>query len=448
MTDNGASSESSSGPGPSLAAWVEAMAKVQQQWLSAMLDHDDTSDAMAPLFAEAAQQWGSVLNRAGEAWSAEMGPTAVQVMDRFAHGQQALASVYQLVVQAWQEALANTGEGGDVAAVLEEYGERVDEQARKAVNVWSQTTQDTNALWQKYLDGLQQAGLPHSLFVGMAPGSAEASDRGADPAADAFFESLYKLFEFETLSERLLDAPALGLSREFTQDVAQGFKAFQEHQRAAVRYRSILASITSDAVQHFLRTLGTRIREGEGPQTLKELSKLWTRVADKTFVQAFRTDDYVDAQNDYLEASLRLRRQQRTIAEAFQRALDQPTRSELEEVYALLHRLRQENKELKREVAALQATTDDLSAGQKALQEEMDSLRRRAGQTEVGGAPDDLTAVPGIGAARQATLHAAGITTYAQLADAEAERLREAFGASIREERLQKWKSAARELAG
>jgi class III poly(R)-hydroxyalkanoic acid synthase PhaE subunit len=444
MTKNGTDGGSSFDPQDAMASMMNAVSEAQQRWLRSAFDAQADADAMPPLFADAAQQWARSMQSATQAWTADVEPITARVLDRVQHGQDAMLRIYQLVLDAWQEAAQQAEDGEDVAAVMDDYVERVDEQARKAVNVWSEATQDQTTMWEDYLGVLQRAGLPHGLLLRMQRPDAS---RTSDTASDAFFEHLYKLFEFETLSERLLDAPALGLSREFTQEVAQGFKAFQEAQRAGVRYRSTLASIATDATQHFLRTLGTKIREGEAPETLQELSKLWTKEADRTFVRAFRTDDYIGAQNDYLEASLRLRKQQRTISEAFQRALDQPTRSELDEVYELLHRLRQENKELTRAVAALRDEREARTEVHEALREEMDRLRARVRHVEQDAAPDDLTAISGIGSARAETLRDAGITTYAQLATADAAMIRDAFGTSISDERVQAWQSAARDLA-
>ena len=445
MTKNGTDGGSTFDPQAAMASMMNAVSDAQQQWFASVLGASGDVDAASPLFADAAKQWTASMQSATQAWSADMEPIAARVLDRFQYGQDAMLRIYQLVLEAWQTAVEHAGEGEDVTAVMEEYMERVDEQAREAVDVWNETTQDQTTMWQDYLDVLQRAGLPHGLLLRMQPPGASGDD--TDAASDAFFESLYKLFEFETLSERLLNAPALGLSREFTQEVAQGFKAYQEAQRAGGRYRAVLASIATDATQHFLRTLGTKIREGEAPETLRELSKLWSKVADKTFVRAFRTDEYIDAQNDYLEATLRLRKQQRTITEAFQRALDQPTRSELEEVYELLHRLRQENKELKRAVSSLRDDREEHAATHEALREEIDQLRSRVRRAEAGAASDDFSAISGIGSARAETLRDAGITTYAQLAAADAERIRDAFGAAISDDRLRAWQDAARDLA-
>ena len=62
--------------------------------------------------------------------------------------------------------------------------------------------------------------------------------------------------------------------------------------------------------------------------------------------------------------------------------------------------------------------------------------------------PDDLTAIRGIGIAGQNRLHAAGIKTYAHLAEASPEELRNIVGKLGRGSEVEDWIAQARELAG
>ncbi len=62
-------------------------------------------------------------------------------------------------------------------------------------------------------------------------------------------------------------------------------------------------------------------------------------------------------------------------------------------------------------------------------------------------AEDDLTAIRGIGAATQKCLNAAGIKSYAQLADADPEDVRRALNKRQQNTKVERWISQARELA-
>ncbi len=73
-------------------------------------------------------------------------------------------------------------------------------------------------------------------------------------------------------------------------------------------------------------------------------------------------------------------------------------------------------------------------------------------EDSASGAPedeplDDLTAIRGIGAATQKRLNAAGIKSYAQLADADPEDVRAALNEQQQNTKVERWISQARELA-
>ena len=487
MSKNGTSFSDATIP---MSSFMEAMASAQKRWMQTLATSDESSSAFPPLFNEAASQWQSAMDNTMDTWSGETEPIVKQTMERMTQSQSLMLQISQMAMEAWQEAAQRVQEGDDVQHVMQAYVERVDEQIRKATTSLNHLAQDQQASWQTFVETMQGAGLPFGMLLSMMP---TPSDRGraAETPVAAMFESLYRLFEFETLGGRLLDAPAIGLSREFNEKVAQAFKSFQEYQRASVRYQTVVSSIWSDTLQNFATKLGERMQEGEGLDTMRDLSTLWTKVADKTFVRAFRTEDYIEAQNDYLEASLSLRQHQRILSEEFQRALDQPTRSELDEVYKLLNRLRRENKSLKNDLknvapadghAAAPSPTASSGEDAAALRSEVDALRSELADLKAdvhaastaapdpaaearpaqddspadeaapngqpaGDAFDDLTAIKGIGSATQDQFYEAGLTTYQQLADASGDEICEALGADINADRLSSWRSAADELA-
>ncbi len=70
-----------------------------------------------------------------------------------------------------------------------------------------------------------------------------------------------------------------------------------------------------------------------------------------------------------------------------------------------------------------------------------------AGAAGAAGAADDLTAIKGIGLTTRNRLRRAGITTYARLAEAKPEHVREALGKSSRGTRVDAWISQAAKLA-
>ena len=86
-------------------------------------------------------------------------------------------------------------------------------------------------------------------------------------------------------------------------------------------------------------------------------------------------------------------------------------------------------------------------AGRDAVGEERAEAEGQAPGEDAEGVLDDLTAIQGIGITMQNRLNRAGITTYAQLAEAKPEHVREVLGGKLsRGAKVEAWISQAREL--
>lgn len=425
--------------GTSEAGWDNAASmmgtlfETQQRWMKAamgaMPPGSTPSGRPAALGAQMARQWQQALMGSLGAWTDESEPVVQATIERMTSSQSALMELARLAIDAWQQISAQATDGNDLSEVIEEQAEDLDEEVRHVISAWSTATRDVQALWQQYAEHLQGAGLPFDVLLrmpgmmqGPAPGERETPLR-------TLFDQMYKTVEAEHIMERLLDTPGLGLSREFNEKVQRGFKAFQAYQRAAVRYQSIVASIWAQALQRFLYQVGERVKAGDDLDGLRDLTTIWTKAADEVFITAFRSDDYIDAQGDLLSAAMRFRTQRRAILEEYQEALDQPTRSELDEVYELLYRLRKENKALRRDLDALRDAVNTL----------------RADPAAPAPAPDDLTVIKGIGATTAERLRAAGLGRFATLAAAAPSAVRAALRRPIGDDEIARWQQAARQ---
>ena len=85
---------------------------------------------------------------------------------------------------------------------------------------------------------------------------------------------------------------------------------------------------------------------------------MWTRGAEQVFTDGFRTERYVLAQGQMLNAAMAYRVHEREIIEVFLNLYDLPTRTELDETHRRLYELRKEVKDLKKTISELK-TGDD-----------------------------------------------------------------------------------------
>ncbi len=96
------------------------------------------------------------------------------------------------------------------------------------------------------------------------------------------------------------------------------------------------------------------------------------------------------------------------------------------------------------------AKSDGESEGEERTETPPEARAEAEGQAPGEGAEgkvDNLTAIRGIGLPRQDRLNQAGITTYAQLAEAKPEQVRDALGNLSRGANVEAWIKQARELA-
>lgn len=426
MSNNGSSFPNAD----AAASMMNAFFSAQKRWMESVTDAAQGSGSPA-FFARLAQQWQEAMMGGIQTWTDESEPVMRATMERMAQSQSALMELYQLALSTWTQIGEQASDSDDLPGIIEEKAEDLDEQVRHAISTWSTATKDVQSMWQAFADDLQQAGLPFDVMLRMPGMTQGAGPDQQETPLRTLFDQMYKTVEVENIMERLLDSPGIGLSREFNEKVQRGFKAFQEYQRAGVRYQSIVANIWGQALQRFLYQVGKRARDGESLDELRDLTTIWTKAADDVFITAFRSDDYIEAQSDLLSAAMRFRTRRRAILEEYQQALDQPTRSELDEVHELLYRLRKENKALRKEVDAL---TDEMQA-------------LRAAQDETPEASDDLTLIKGIGRATAEQLRAAGLGTYAALAKATPESVRDVLDRPIGNSEIKAWKRAAQQNA-
>ena len=100
--------------------------------------------------------------------------------------------------------------------------------------------------------------------------------------------------------------------------------------------------------------MADRAEQGEMIGSVRDLLLLWGQVADRVFIDTFRTDEFIQIQGQFLQAAMTYRIQQREIAEASLSLYDLPTRSEVDEAHRNIYELRKEVKALKKALADLQ----------------------------------------------------------------------------------------------
>ncbi|NJL34399.1 MAG: hypothetical protein HC893_11680 [Chloroflexaceae bacterium] len=240
--------------------------------------------------------------------------------------------------------------------VLSNYMEQMREQMMTPARI-AQTFQSTNELWGLYFEQIQLLTRPYVDALRRTPGSLNDMMTGGEHSA---LTDLYWTAYQETFG-RLVNTPGVGLTRELQQKLLEGFGAWTEYRRAVVEYQIALSGAWEKIYEQVLQEMMKRAENGTPIETIGDLIRLWTSAADRGLEQVFRAQDYVDAQNNMVNASMRYRIHEQQIVETFMQGSYVPTRSEVDEAHRNIYQLRREVRALKKTIRQLtgNAVTSD-----------------------------------------------------------------------------------------
>jgi class III poly(R)-hydroxyalkanoic acid synthase PhaE subunit len=269
--------------------------------------------------------------------------------------QEAAFTLMAFSAQSWQTMASQVESGEDWVNAYQDSIEKISQNWSQGQANFAEIAQDTNRLWQLYMEQWQKFGQPWVTAMGQAPEQFERAMTG-DSSALIDLSNLYRETYRQTMG-RILSSPYLGPTRELSEKISQGFDSWVEWQTAIFTYQAILLETWKKATAKFMEQLVALAEQGEKIESIQDLLKLWTQEAEEVFTETFRTDDYVLAQGKMLNSAMAYRMKERVIIEEFLQIYDLPTRSELDETHRRIYELRKEVKELKK--ALLESSQGD-----------------------------------------------------------------------------------------
>jgi hypothetical protein len=143
----------------------------------------------------------------------------------------------------------------------------------------------------------------------------------------------------------LADLPDMGLKSLPSVEPAMELMAVLQ------QYLRVATPIWIEACQKFESEASRRRKEGESSDSASEALELWNNTLDRTLMEFNRSSEFADLQQRYLRAAIRQRMETRRYFEQLAKAVDGPTRPELDDIYRRLH-------DLRRDLAALRQRMD------------------------------------------------------------------------------------------
>ena len=139
------------------------------------------------------------------------------------------------------------------------------------------------------------------------------------------------------------------------------------------QYLRVATPIWIEACQRFEGEAARRRQNGESFDSASEALELWNNTLDRTLMEFNRSSEFADLQQRYLRAAIHQKLETRRYFEQLAKAVEAPTRQELDDIYRRLH-------ELRRDVVALRQQKDASSStgGARAPQTKRSRPPRRA----------------------------------------------------------------------
>ena len=220
------------------------------------------------------------------------------------------------------------------------------------MNIWAETRKELQKQFNS-APGIQEACRRVIEFgddyLGMAPELMTLVEYGPGRDPDAFeglhaalVHRLVKLYTPPGALGFVADSPLPG-SRCLEPELHAGLAAAAGRSaRAAQHLSELVAMIAADACNRLVTATWGPDASGPPVTSLRELCDLWVECGEQAYAQAAHREDFAAALAESLAAAIELSFEQRQLAEAWSRALDLPTRSEVDAIGERLHRLQRQ----------------------------------------------------------------------------------------------------------
>ena len=263
-------------------------------------------------------------------------------------------------------------------------------------------------------------------WMGLNKGALEIWDTVANSIGLGGVPDIPGLDKSKIEISRLLKSPALGQWREHQQQLQNIAQLLIEFQEADQVYKLAFAQMgirSIDALRQRLSNIGS---DEEKVSTVREFYDLWVDVNEEIYSEFTMTDEYQVIHGDFVNALMALRKETNALTEKMYKALNLPTRSELNTINKRLQEQRRENIQLRNEIKKL--------ANQIASKSEKKTEPTSKSQTTLRQ-DKDLAKIKGVGPKIVEKLHTQGIETLEQIAKmqlAELEKLDKKIGGNGR----------------
>lgn len=155
--------------------------------------------------------------------------------------------------------------------------------------------------------------------------------------------------DFSAAIERMAQGPQLADVWDFDRKVALAFGAWIDLRARLASYNTVTSAPWAEASRRFLEAVSKNKADGTEPPDWRDMFAKWAEISNQELIKNQRTDAFLKAQKEMLQAALLYRSRQTDVTDAISALFDLPTRRDLDEVTRQLTELRREVRALRRE---------------------------------------------------------------------------------------------------
>jgi polyhydroxyalkanoate synthase subunit PhaE len=154
--------------------------------------------------------------------------------------------------------------------------------------------------------------------------------------------------EVSAAIERMAQGPKLADVWDIDRKMALAFGAWIEMRQRLASYNAVASAPWAEASKRFVETMSAA-GKGDAPHPdWREVFAKWSEISNEELIRNQRTDGFLQAQKELLQAGLQLRSRQDEVAEAASAMFGLPSRKDFDDVTRQLTELRREVRALSR----------------------------------------------------------------------------------------------------
>lgn len=326
--------------------WTDVQKQMWESWLG-MSQNMSNPTAMFPGMGMF-EQWQKLANQGLEMWTGSADPTMQNVSRQLVATQSTLMRFLEMSTRAWSLMIPKLEAGENWQHVLSNYMEEFRKQMMpQPANITNAAT-NMGELWQAYMNQMQRVLQPWMSPMQQTPGHLGVAMAGTNGGSELVeLTRLYWDAYNQTIGS-ITGMPSVGFTRELEEKFARGFAAWKEATRAMNDYQLLMADAWSGIYEQVLREMMNRAEKGKPVESVRDLIKLWTTAADKSFDQLFRGEKYAEVQGRFVTTYMEYRIHEQKIVDELMKYSHIPTRTEMDEAHRNIYELRREVKALKK----------------------------------------------------------------------------------------------------